>query len=383
MTSAQYVLEVPRGFSVHVFKTPSPPLPPQSGAVKPDFAASRTASTLPWKPTPYPPRPEPDRKLSSARSDTSRLDQVTEYERALDLTRSKSSKPYGIVPSAIPDTYIYERSISSVSDLPGSPLSSSSSDTDSVDSVTPLSLDVSSIRASSSLETLEASAYYSHNRDALTAPANSPYGSARGPVIPLSSRQISYSSRFVPADHDDDDDTVISDDHGASRPSAGQITSVGANSIPTPPAPVRRNSDERSSRGPALAPAPPPLSRREPSQRSRSTSPTAYAADNEANLRLPPGLQYASAQPTGPPPPLHRANTSPTVLPSTQRSSPEAIKPPLIRALSNPEGEAAVATAKRCVRWTEDQTLSRLTLKLPHLRIHIRRSKSPAAHSSE
>lgn len=344
----QYVLEVPRGFSVHVFKAPSPPLPPQSGAGKVDFTSSRTASSLPWKPTPYP-RADTDRKVSFSRSDAPRLDQAAEYERALDVSRSKSSKPYGIVPSAIPDTYIYERSISSASDLPGSPLSSSSSDTDSVDSVTPFSLDVSSIRASSSVETLEATAYYSHNRDALPAPAKSPYGSTRGPVIPISSRQISYSSRYVPADQDDDSDTVVSEDHGASR--ALTVQPSGASSAPSAPVAIRRNSDERSSRAPVPGPAPPTVSRREQPQRSHSTSPTTYPTEVETNLRLPPGLQYSP--PNGPQPVLHRANTSPTLLPS-QRSSPEASKPPLVRALTNPEGEVAIAAVKRTVRWTED-----------------------------
>ena len=168
---------------MHVFKSPSPPLPTQSATGKADYQTTRTPS-VPWKPS----RQDADKKSTFGLTDHARREQMTEFDQ-LALTRSKSNKPYGIVPGAIPDTYVYERSISSMSDLPGSPSSSSSSDSDSIVGASPYSADVSSIRASSSTETLDAITYSSQDRDALTAPVASQYGNSRGPVIPPSGRQ--------------------------------------------------------------------------------------------------------------------------------------------------------------------------------------------------
>ncbi|KAI0687701.1 hypothetical protein BC835DRAFT_1419725 [Cytidiella melzeri] len=350
--NSKYVLEVPRGFSVHVFKSPSPPLPTQNTAVKPDYSSVRTPSSTPWKPTPYTARQDTDKKLSFGSSDGTRRDQVTDYDQVA-LTRTKSNKPYGIVPGAIPDTYIYERSISSASDLPGSPSSSSSSDSDTIDGISPFSLEVSSTRASSSTETLDATSYYAHNQDASTTSVTSPYGNTRGPVIPPSGRQAmanltnTHSSRYVSADHEDDP-TVIFGEYGAAR-AVGQSSQAGGNTMP-PAHTGRRNSEERSGRTTVpVFPSAPPLTRRE--SRSRSTSPTANATEGDGGLRLPPGLQYVtpSIYPNGPVGTLQRANSSPTVS-LTQRAPQDATKPPLTRGMSNPETIAA----KRCVRWTED-----------------------------
>jgi hypothetical protein len=350
LTVVQYVLEVPRGFSVHVFKSPSPPPPTQPAAMKVDHLSSRTPSSTPWKPTSYPSRQDTDKKLSLSPPEGTRRDQGVENDK-LVLTRTKSNKPYGIVPGTIPDTYIYERSISSASDLPGSPASSSSSDSDLIDELSTFSVEVSSTRASSSTETLDMTAFAAQNRDALAAPATSPYGAARGPIIPPSGRQAManltnvYSSRYISADHDEN----VS--HMFGEYDAPRLTGIppvsGVNSM-MPASSSRRNSDERLGRVAApVALSAPPMAR----SRSRSTSPTANTMDEA--LRLPPGLSHAapSIYPNGPVGTLQRANSSPTVS-LVQRAPQDAVKPPLTRGMSNPETIAA----KRSVRWTEDLT---------------------------
>lgn len=327
---------------MHVFKSPSPPPPTQNAVVKPDYPSSRTPTTS-WKPS----RQDADKKPSYGLPDNARREQTAGFDQ-LALTRTKSNKPYGIVPSAIPDTYIYERSISSMSDLPGSPSSSSSSDSDSIVGVSPYSLEVSSTRASSSTETLDATAYSAQNRDTLTASAPPPYGNSRGPVIPPSGRQAmadisnTCSSRHISGAH-------VNDNGERSAPRVAGQTSQ-AYPAPSIPPPSRRNSDERTGRPAApVLPLPPALSRRD--SRSRSISPTGNVTEAEPTLRLPPGLQHAapSIYPNGPTSTLQRANSSPTVS-LTQRNPQDVTKPPLTRGMSNPETPAA----KRCVRWTED-----------------------------
>lgn len=343
-------MEVPRGFSVHVFKTPSPPAYAQPIAAKADYPQNRTPS--PGRKGSYPPRPDPARKPSYSRGTDYFGDQVNDYDRSLDLTRTKQQKPYSIYPGAIPDTYIYERSISSVSDLPGSPSSSSSSDTDSID--TPI--ERCSIRATSSVETLEATLYATADGQ-LSPGGTSPYSAfyssapitaaARPVVVP----PLSLSAKYV----DDDDSTVVSD--GPELPRVAGPTPVYPTTAAVPsstpllvPPPVRRNSDERS----APRVQAPQLTRRDSAQpSSRTTSPSAYVAANDTSVRLPPGLQYAGPAPMGRSM-SRRPSTSSPVSPtgSNGQRSPMGEQPSFSRVQSG-SAEAQIP-AKRCVRWTED-----------------------------
>ncbi|KAF7797365.1 hypothetical protein EIP86_008560 [Pleurotus ostreatoroseus] len=355
--NSKYVMEVPRGFSVHVFKSPSPPAGyPQNGSTKAEYAQNRPQPTLPWK-TPsnaYPPRPDPARKPSLG------WNQTTDYERAVELERSKSRKQYAIYPGTVPDMYIYEPSVASTTDLPGSPSSSSSSSSSDSDTADTFAVEVSSTRASSSTETLEATAFAITNKDALTK-GPSPYGQiphtapARpGPVIPPGIIIPSTTSaRYPPSTgvSGSDDGTVVDQfDH--------QRANRGPNGASTALTPVRRNSDDRTLKG-----AQPPRLESSTSRRgsqssvSRSTSPTTapYGAEVDPSLRLPPGLQYAApppaSMPQGPHALTHRATIS---LPASQRPTlvPEAA---VSRALSAPEVPTLASThAKRSVRWTEE-----------------------------
>jgi hypothetical protein len=349
---------------VHVFKTPSPPAYAQPGTVKTDYSPNRSPSSMGWKQSSYPSptRPDPSRKPSFGQATTDYFgDQGNELDRALDVARSKSQKPYSIYPGAIPDTYIYERSISSMSDLPGSPGSSSSSDTESID--TPI--EVCSIRARSSVETLEATLSVAQNNQ-ISPVGPSPYGTAFLPP-PTKGRPLVVppDPRFPPraAVADDDDSTVVSDE-------PQQLTRIGG-PVALPPVypvvpsttplvvpplvpvpPVRRNSDERRAQAPPpltrressqapppltrrdSAQAPPPLTRRDSSQpSSRTTSPSGSGPN------VPPGLQYPMA-----PSMSRRPSTSPQRSPSGEQPSPPRI------LTTSQEG----TTQKRSVRWTED-----------------------------
>lgn len=350
--------------------------------MKSEYSQGRTPSPA-WKQPSYPSRPDPTRKGSFGRTDYFG-EQVNDYDRALDVTPSKAQKPYTIYPGAIPDTYIYERSIASVSDLPGSPSSSSSSDTDSID--TPI--ERCSIRARSSVETLEATLYTSQDGP-ISPGASTPYD-AFYPSAPLTGRPLVVPPTTLPSAKyprfDDDDSTVVSDEQDVPR-SAAQSTIYSSRAPSTAPVvvppPVRRNSDERASAAPAGVPAPvrrnsderagvvvPPPTRRNSDERSssrstqapvltrresaqpapRTTSPTSYIA-GDPNMRLPPGLQYPA--PPVAPSLSRRPSTSPPVTPGQQRSPTFDLQPARI----TPSGLEASATGppgKRCVRWTED-----------------------------
>ena len=300
-----------------------------------------------WKQSSYPSptRPDPLRKPSFGQATDYFGDQGNEYDRALDVSRTKPAKPYSIYPGAIPDTYIYERSISSMSDLPGSPSSSSSSDTESVD--TPV--EVSSIRATSSVETLEATLYASQINQANTV---GPYGT---PFVPLPSKGrplvVPPNPRFPPGaviPIVDDSSTLVSDDQQPARvagPTPVYPVVPGTTPLVVPPlvpAPVRRNSDERA----ATRVQAPPLARRDSSKAtSRTTSPSGPGPNSELAIRLPPGLQYVV-----PPPISRRTSTSPPVVPPVTRS-PTGEQPPTSRGAST---ASEPAPQKRCVRWTED-----------------------------
>lgn len=352
--TSQYVLEVPRGFSVHLFKSPSPPAAyPQNGPTKQAYVQNRPQPTLPWK-TPsnvYPPRPDPPRKPSLG------WNQNPDYERPGELERSKSRKTYAIYPGTVPDMYIYEPSITSTTDLPGSPSSSSSSssssDSEAADTASGFAVEVSSTRASSSTETLEATAFTVTNKDAATM-RPSPYGqtprtSPTRPVIPPGITVPSINSaRYPTADAvgGSDDGTVV-DEYESSRAERASAAHT----------PVRRNSEDHSPKGAQVPRLEPSMSRRGSQSASRSTSSTStlYGAEGDPALHLPPGLQYATPIPASVPQgtraPAHRATIS---LPPTQR--PTLVSDAAVsRALSAPEVPTLASTnAKRGVRWTEE-----------------------------
>ncbi|GBE89243.1 hypothetical protein SCP_1502510 [Sparassis crispa] len=151
---ASKYFEVPRGFSVHVFKNPatasSHTYTPAGGKPNPVHGRPVVRS----KPPAYPPRPDNERKNSLIHPSP-----PADYDAAFVLNRSKPRKNYGIYPSATDNnTYIYERSVSSASDILASSHSSSSSDSDDSISGSAVSTEVSSTRASSSTETLETTA---------------------------------------------------------------------------------------------------------------------------------------------------------------------------------------------------------------------------------
>ncbi|KIP11833.1 hypothetical protein PHLGIDRAFT_417129 [Phlebiopsis gigantea 11061_1 CR5-6] len=348
----KYLVEIPRGCSIHVFKTPSPPVYGQPGAMKPDHQ-NRTPSPG-SKQLVYASRPDATRKPSFGRATDYFGDQVNDYDRRLqvDLTRtSKPQKPYSIYPGTIPDTYIYERSISSMSDLPGSPESSSSSDTESLD--TPI--ERCSIRARSSVETLEATLYAPPNGQTspgTTSPYSAFYSSApltnagRPVVVPPLSLT---SGKYSPAD--DDASTVVSerDQPRNARPTAIYAQGPAAAApLVVPPPPSRRNSDERSSSSSSRAQAAPMLTRRESTQQGTRTTSPPRGSDADTSVRLPPGLQYTNVAPPMP----RRSSTSPPATSGfTSQRSPTGEQPPLSRTVSN---GADIHPPRRGVRWTEN-----------------------------
>ena len=362
---SQYLVEIPRGCSVHVFKTPSPPAYTQPGTMPKSEYQGRTPSPGSKQLT-YPSRPDPSRKPSLGRATDYFGDQVLDYDRSrLDLTRttSKPQKPYSIYPSAIPDTYIYERSISSTSDLPGSPGSSSSSDTDSID--TPI--ERCSIRARSSVETLEATLYAAPEAQ-ISPSATSPYSAfySSAPLIstgrPVVVPPLSLTSKKYQPTVDDDASTLVSehDQPRNTRPTAIYSTSntpaAPAPVVPlvVPPTPSRRNSDERSSSSNSRVQIAPPLSRRESTQQvtSKTSSPTAYVGDtSSSSVRLPPGLQYTNPAPVMGSSMSRRSSNSTSSAGSGAQRSPTSDQPLVSRTVSGIEVQVP---QRRCVRFTEN-----------------------------
>ncbi|CAL1708467.1 unnamed protein product [Somion occarium] len=336
---SKYVLEVPRGFSVHVLKNPAPP--PAVIPAKLEYSESQNRSVpgAVWtKPSSYPSRQDTDRKATPPDSR-----QLSVYAPPFEPKRSKSHRPYQIYPSSVNDTYIYERSVSSASDLLASPASTSSSDSDfSEDHAMSLSLEVSSTRASSSTETLETTALIEQNSRqpflSVSPPATQPVAfttrsSPPGPAGVISSRN--HTSRpvvpfpSVAVASDDDSDTVVSegDQENAARPYLAQsggvtATSIGA-SLPLS-TPIRRNALERSSSGRPSETISSGGNVRPPLCSMRTDS--SIATYDEINPRAPPGLQPAA--PT---------RNSPTLLPPQP----------------NLDSVLTIGT-RRCVRWTEN-----------------------------
>ena len=243
-----------------------------------------------------------------------------------------------------------------MSDLPGSPSSSSSSDTESLD--TPI--EAASIRARCSVETLEATLYdsqISQVSPVAATPYGAPYMTGPSTGRPLVVPVLTTSpGRYTPAD--DDDSTVVSESQQVGRlPQPPLAIYPPAASTTTPPLvvppPVRRNSDERS----ASRPQAPVLTRRDSAQpASRTTSPSGTTTPNDPAIRLPPGLQHVA-------PPLagstsRRPSTSsspvtpPTATPGSGQRSPSGERPSLSRSRSTSPAEAS--PTKRSVRWHED-----------------------------
>ncbi|EIW51606.1 uncharacterized protein TRAVEDRAFT_54361 [Trametes versicolor FP-101664 SS1] len=347
-----------RGLSVHVFKNalvsqPAPPPP----APKYDPAQARPPASnggAPWnRQLSYQAsrNGEQDRKQAPvALSQDRRLVQVPQPASQpwpVDTKYGKSqSKGYLIHPSPELDMYIYERSILSTDDgLSSSPSSDESSDLELFpdNSLAMSRLEISSTRASSSTETLEAT-LHNTSRNAITGgggavpslsqtrpplaitapPPPPPYPTSTRPppeqsipVIPvrptLTRTESSYRPRKTSISHpvypiqfssadarsDSDDSTLLNENpgdmvvdmYGASNSNWGMSSSVAHSARSTTP--FRRDSD---SRAPSSS-APPPRARRESlDTQMRPPAPPQGRMEDPSYPRAPPGL-YAVATP--------------------------------------------------------------------------------------
>ncbi|KAI0646664.1 hypothetical protein C8Q79DRAFT_1010253 [Trametes meyenii] len=184
---------MPRGLSVHAFKTafgPSQP-PAQPPAPKYDPRPPPSNGGAPWnRQLSYQAsRSETDRKQPPlALSQDRRVIPVSQpgaQPWPVDTKYAKSQKGFSIHPSLAGDgVFVYERSILSVDDLSSSPSSDTSSDSELYPEVElALSrLEISSTRASSSTETLESTLYPDlQSRGPITGSAAAP-GLARPPL---------------------------------------------------------------------------------------------------------------------------------------------------------------------------------------------------------
>lgn len=371
--NSKYVLEVPRGFSVHVFKNPPPPS--HTPSVKPDSNHSHAPANVAWPtPTTHPSRTDSQRKHSFNPPQESR-NTLSAYARPFESKRTKSARPYGIYPTAIPDTYIYERSVSSASDILSSADSSSSSDSDLTESLVSLSIEVSSTRASSSTETLDtilgSNTAEIPRRIEATPSRSSPPSTGPTPVIPstelartrsqspTSGRAPAQSSHSPPSNlsrrptvetvSDDDSDTVVSEEGQVDRLLPDTLGDLPPSTAPGAsqqlPAPIARSPDERLPAHPRLREA---IAISRSSSRYAVPSPVEYRESSgsppyggDPSLRTPPGLVGVSeavsagvaVRRSPPPPHLHHGS------------------PPHAGILS---GGTVVANTRRCVRWTEN-----------------------------
>lgn len=268
-------------------------------------------------------RPETDRKPQPPGT---RSYQLSVYAPPFEPKKS-SSKPYQIYPSGIPDTFIYERSLSSASDLLASPASSSSSESDFNGDIRTSLLEISSTRASSSTETLETAALVAEQTSRRTSSAP-----LIGATPSLQRSQSSRDSRAIATTHSDDDsDTLQSDDDVSpriyTRQSNAPATGIGA-SLPLS-TPVRRSPTERYPQSGLKSSSAPQMTTRPPLYSKRTDSSTASYDENTP--REPPGLHRSISVKQGP------------------------IETCLV-------GSIVDITAKRSVRWKED---SELTSDLP------------------
>ncbi|KAK7685053.1 hypothetical protein QCA50_011890 [Cerrena zonata] len=307
---AKYVREMPRAI-VHAF-TSTDPSPPPILSSKVHYSRSGNQSAMSWSKPIASTRPDTDKKPSPPGT---RSYQLSVYAPPFE-PKNSNSKPYQIYPSNIPDTYIYERSLSSVSDLLASPASSSSSESDLNGDFGTSLLEISSTRASSSTETLETTA--------LAVEQTSRRTSVAPQIAAASSSQRSRDSRDIVTIHSgDDSDTTQSDDDVPLGPYAMQsnapATGIGA-SLPLS-TPVRRSPSERGPQDSSV----PQTTTRPPLYSKRTDSSTVSYDENTP--REPPGLNRSTSVKQG------RVDTC------------------LV-------GGVVDVTSKRTVRWKEDSELA-------------------------
>ncbi|KAI0945765.1 hypothetical protein AcW1_001909 [Taiwanofungus camphoratus] len=376
--SSKY-FEVPRGFSVHVFKTPAASSYPHGATGK--VAQSRPTGTGVWsKSSGYLSRFDNERKPSLTPSAAYRTAQPSVYEGPFDSKRGKSSKTYGIYPSSAGDMYIYERSISSVSDVLASSPSSSSSDSDILsESAFSASVEISSTRASSSTETLETTALVAQNATstALTVPYRSspasapPRGPSNGvrtsppglhsappntslrPGVPAPTFTLPINLTTAETVSDSDSDTVIDDPvidmlAPPRRPSAAEPREDSRQDSrttgPSAPSPVRRSSDDRTSTQPVSRARSGSQDQRHefPSPQSDSSQ---YRQGSSSNLRVPPGLTSLVTKAADGVDPPRRAVPPLSVAPGVCDPRPSA--PPITRNSSVRPADTSPSTQAR------------------------------------
>ncbi|KAI0674663.1 hypothetical protein C8Q78DRAFT_1076269 [Trametes maxima] len=390
---------MPRGLSVHAFKTafvPSQPLV-QPPAPKYDPRPPASNGGAPW-----------NRQLSyqASRSEAERkqpplvlsqdrrvipVPQPGSQPWPVDTKYAKSQKGYSIHPSLEGDgVFVYERSILSVDDLSSSPSSDSSSDSELYPEVelAMSRLEISSTRASSSTETLESTLYpnlqsrgpingnaaapgLSRPPLAITAPPPRP-PSTRPPTdsspgvrpapVPVT-RSDSHRPRTTSISHavhpiqfssadaasDSDSDTLFSE----GNPDAMVVDMLGASQAWSTPmgipqyarssAPSRRDADQR-----VLSSRPRRDSLDTSTARSRAPAvPAQYReegpgrADDAAHPRAPPGLYGVVATPPDAP---HYGSP-----PRGSATAPSAVSssPPGPSAASTPPGTASASRSQQ------------------------------------
>ena len=263
--------------------------------------------------------------LSNARQETDRKPlppgvrsyQLSVYAPPFE-PKNSSSKSFKIIPTGHPDTFIYEASLASASDLLSSPASSSSSDSDLNGDIGASLLEVSSTRASSSTETLETTlaieqvSGHTSVSSTYALQRQRPYRDSRDPVGSLS---------------EDDSDTLQSDDDTSSRPyvprSYAPAPGIGA-SLPLS-TPVRRNTPPERYSQSGSPESVPQTSTRPPLHPKRTDS--SILTYDENTPREPPGLSRAT---------------------SIRQGSPENCV----------LGSVIDVTSKRTVRWKEESQLA-------------------------
>lgn len=377
-------VDMPRGFSVHVFKNSTSSTHPYNTVAKPEPPQDRASGGGFWqKPTSYASRSNFERKPSLTPSVAYRITQPAVYEIPFDSKRSKSSKNYTIYPGDANDAFIYERSFSSASDALASSPSSSSSDSEVLsESAVSASLEISSTRASSSTETLETTALavqYAVNpaRPALPRAGSAsdwdritpegariyPPGLSANPNIPQRAGGIPPTLALAPRTttvetlSDSDSDTFIGDEVSMTvqrRPSNSGARVEGSRDQrpPAPPAePLisRRYSDDQS--------APQPTSRTRASSDAYRNAPVLpassvsipslqYRQDASSNPRAPPGLSSTATKATDGRDPRTIVASAPNSFNSSALDARRVAQPvPLTRTISNNLQPDAQATS--------------------------------------
>lgn len=366
---------------MHVFKNPNPLSHTPSS--KPADNHSRTPpSNVAWPISTTPSsRSDSQRKHSlSVPQDTRGT--LSTHATPFDPKRSKS-RPYGIYPSAIADTYIYERSMSSASDILASADSSSSSDeSDLTESVVSLNIEISSTRASSSTETLDSTLAPSPPQTPRRIEATPPRPSTSSAIpptpvpatelvrirsqSPTSGRLNTQTSHSPPSNlrrrptvetvSDDDSETVVSEEGreidrlpgdasgGSSvRPTSG--TAPRRSPQPEVLTPVSRSPNDRLPAHPRIREA---VAISRSSSRHANLSPVEYRGMSgsppydDPSLRTPPGLNGIS----NPVPPATSVRNSSSSSPHNHHLAPLHIGG-LVES-------TVTISARRCVRWNDN-----------------------------